>query len=154
MQQITLGGQRVPAAALWHACRPICSRWRLTLLACRPARPPAPHAQSHDFIKAAAPHLVPVLLEQLTKQEEGQEQDESVWNLAMSSGTCLGLIARVAGNDVVPVVRGGASWATLVTSGHAGPPGRQRAGGAPHAAAACAARSAHVPATIQRAPRR
>lgn len=51
------------------------------------------------------PHLVPVLLEQLTKQEEGQDQDESTWNLAMSAGTCLGLIARVAANDVVPVVR-------------------------------------------------
>jgi hypothetical protein len=52
------------------------------------------------------PHLVPVLLEQLVKQEEGQEQDESTWNLAMSAGTCLGLVARVAGNDVVSVVRG------------------------------------------------
>lgn len=57
-----------------------------------------------NFIKSATPHLAPVLLEQLTKQEEGQEQDESVWNLAMSAGTCLGLMARVAGDDVVPVV--------------------------------------------------
>jgi len=61
--------------------------------------------QNHGFIRAVTPHLVPVLLEQLTKQEEGQEQDESTWNLAMSAGTCLGLMARVAGNDVVPVVR-------------------------------------------------
>jgi importin subunit beta-1 len=60
--------------------------------------------ENQHFIKAATVHLVPVLLEQLTKQEEGQEQDESVWNLAMASGTCLGLVARVAGNDVVPVV--------------------------------------------------
>ena len=59
---------------------------------------------SHHFIKAATPHLAPVLLEQLTKQEEGQEQDESVWNPAMAAGTCLGLMARVAGDDVVPVV--------------------------------------------------
>jgi importin subunit beta-1 len=70
----------------------------------RPPRAPAAQ-QSHNFIKAATPHLVPVLLEQLVKQEEGQEQDESTWNLAMSAGTCLGLVARVAGNDVVPVVR-------------------------------------------------
>ena len=27
---------------------------------------------NHNFIKAALPHLVPLLLEQLTKQEEGQ----------------------------------------------------------------------------------
>ncbi|GBF94393.1 importin subunit beta-like [Raphidocelis subcapitata] len=59
---------------------------------------------NHGFIKAVTPHLVAVLLEQLTKQEEGQEQDESVWNAAMSAGTCLGLMARVAGNDVVPMV--------------------------------------------------
>ncbi len=63
-----------------------------------------------------------MLLEQLTKQEEGQEQDESTWNLAMSSGTCLGLMARVAGNDLVPVV-GFAAW------GHKGV-GFLRGGGA------------------------
>jgi hypothetical protein len=78
-----------------------------------PAALPPLLQQNHNFIKAVTPHLVPVLLEQLTKQEEGQEQDESTWNLAMSSGTCLGLMARVAGNDVVPVVRGrgvGVGW--------------------------------------------
>lgn len=42
------------------------------------------------------PHLVPVLLKQLTKQDEGQEQEETAWNLAMASGTCLGLLARTA----------------------------------------------------------
>lgn len=31
-----------------------------------------PDAVNHAFIKAALPHLVPLLLEQLTKQEEGQ----------------------------------------------------------------------------------
>ena len=33
---------------------------------------PDPEDPCHGFIKAACPHLVPVLLEQLTKQEEGQ----------------------------------------------------------------------------------
>jgi hypothetical protein len=51
---------------------------------------------NHHFIKAVVPHLVPVLLKQLTKQEEGQEQDDTAWNLAMASGTCLGLLARTA----------------------------------------------------------
>jgi hypothetical protein len=51
---------------------------------------------NHNFIKAVIPHLVPVLLQQLTKQEEGQEQDDTVWNLAMASGTCLALLARTA----------------------------------------------------------
>lgn len=55
------------------------------------------HVQvNHNFIKAVVPHLVPVLLQQLTKQEEGQEQDDTAWNLAMASGTCLGLLARTA----------------------------------------------------------
>lgn len=51
---------------------------------------------NHNFITAVTPHLVPVLLKQLTKQEEGQESDDTVWNLAMASGTCLGLLARTA----------------------------------------------------------
>eukprot|EP00879_Flechtneria_rotunda_P012371 GHRR01012918.1.p1 GENE.GHRR01012918.1~~GHRR01012918.1.p1 ORF type:complete len:702 (+),score=217.59 GHRR01012918.1:232-2106(+) len=56
---------------------------------------------NHHFIKAVVPHLVPVLLEQLTKQEEGQESDDTAWNMAMASGTCLGLLARTAQDDVV-----------------------------------------------------
>lgn len=33
-----------------------------------------PEAPCLNFMKAAAPHLVPILLELLLKQEEGQEQ--------------------------------------------------------------------------------
>jgi importin subunit beta-1 len=33
-----------------------------------------PAAPCLNFMKAAAPHLVPILLEMLLKQEEGQEQ--------------------------------------------------------------------------------
>ena len=58
----------------------------------------------HNFIKAASPHLTPILLEQLTKQEEGLEQDDTGWNIATSAGTCLGLAARVVRNDIVPLV--------------------------------------------------
>ena len=47
---------------------------------------------------------MPVLLEQLTKQDEAQETDDTVWNLAMAAGTCLGLVARVARDAVVPLV--------------------------------------------------
>lgn len=65
---------------------------------------PDPQDPCHGFIKAACPHLVPVLLEQLTKQEEGQEQDDTAWSISMASGTCLGLIARVVRNDVVLLV--------------------------------------------------
>ncbi|CAH1446638.1 unnamed protein product [Lactuca virosa] len=45
-----------------------------------------------------------MLLETLLKQEEDQDQDEGAWNLAMAGGTCLGLVARTVGNDIVPLV--------------------------------------------------
>jgi len=57
-----------------------------------------------QFIKHALPTLVTMLLDTLTKQEEEQEQEEGAWNLAMAGGTCLGLIARVVSDDIVPLV--------------------------------------------------
>ncbi|KAL3630714.1 Importin subunit beta-1 [Castilleja foliolosa] len=56
------------------------------------------------FIKQALPALVPMLLETLLKQDEDQDQDEGAWNLAMAGGTCLGLVARTVGDDIVPLV--------------------------------------------------
>ncbi len=58
----------------------------------------------HHFIKAALPHLVPMLLEQLTKQDESQDQEEGTWNMAMAGGTCLDLVAQTVGDAVVPLV--------------------------------------------------
>jgi importin subunit beta-1 len=45
-----------------------------------------------------------MLLETLLKQEEDQEQDDNAWNISMSGGTCLGLIARTVGDAIVPLV--------------------------------------------------
>ena len=56
------------------------------------------------FIKQALPALVPMLLETLLKQEEDQDQDEGAWNIAMAGGTCLCLVARTVGDDIVPLV--------------------------------------------------
>ncbi|XP_077212511.1 ARM repeat superfamily protein [Tasmannia lanceolata] len=56
------------------------------------------------FIKQALPALVPMLLETLLKQEEDQDQDEGAWNIAMAGGTCLGLVARTVGDEIVPLV--------------------------------------------------
>lgn len=56
------------------------------------------------FVKQALPALVRLLLETLLKQEEDQDQDEGAWNLSMAGGTCLGLVARTVGDDIVPVV--------------------------------------------------
>lgn len=59
---------------------------------------------NYRFIKQALPALVPMLLEIMTKQEEGQDLDDTAWNLSMSGGTCLGLAARVVGDDIVDLV--------------------------------------------------
>ncbi|XP_068471051.1 importin subunit beta-1-like isoform X1 [Phaseolus vulgaris] len=56
------------------------------------------------FIKQALSFLVPMLLETLLKQEEDQDQDEGAWNIAMAGGTCLGLVARTVGDDIVTLV--------------------------------------------------
>uniref|UniRef100_A0A2P2J5M7 Uncharacterized protein MANES_08G095300 n=1 Tax=Rhizophora mucronata TaxID=61149 RepID=A0A2P2J5M7_RHIMU len=61
--------------------------------------------QSHScFIEKALTSLVPVLLETLLKQEEDQDQDDSLWNISMAGGTCLGLVARTVGDPVVDLV--------------------------------------------------
>lgn len=57
-----------------------------------------------NFIKQAVPVLVPMLLETLKRQEEDQDQEEGVWNISMAGGSCLGLVARTVGNDVVSIV--------------------------------------------------
>lgn len=57
-----------------------------------------------NFIKQALPFLVPLLLETLMKQDEDQNQEDGAWNLSMAGGTCLGLVARTVGNDIVPLV--------------------------------------------------
>lgn len=60
---------------------------------------------SHSqFIEKALPSLVPMLLDTLLKQEEDQDQDDSIWNISMAGGTCLGLVARTVGDAVVPLV--------------------------------------------------
>jgi importin subunit beta-1 len=57
----------------------------------------------HNFVKTALPQLVPLLLEQLTKQEEDADE-EGAWNVALAAGTALGLAAIAAGDPVVELV--------------------------------------------------
>ncbi|KAL5974971.1 Importin subunit beta-1 [Asimina triloba] len=62
-------------------------------------------AVSHShFIEKALTSLAPMLLETLLKQEEDQDQDDSIWNLSMAGGTCLGLVAKTVGDAIVPLV--------------------------------------------------
>ena len=63
--------------------------------------PAAP--RTHNFVKQALQPLVTLLLAQLTKQEEGQDLDENIWNVSMAAGTCLALVSNTVGNDIVPL---------------------------------------------------
>ncbi|KAK8617296.1 hypothetical protein V6N13_080213 [Hibiscus sabdariffa] len=56
------------------------------------------------FIEKALSSLVPLLLETLLKQEEDQDQDDTIWNISMAGGTCLGLVSRTVGDAIVPLV--------------------------------------------------
>ncbi|KAG6735331.1 hypothetical protein POTOM_062108 [Populus tomentosa] len=56
------------------------------------------------FIMQAPPALASMLLETLLKQEEAQDQDKGAWNIVMAGGTCLGLVARIVGYDIVQLV--------------------------------------------------
>ncbi|KAB1224471.1 Importin subunit beta-1 [Morella rubra] len=40
----------------------------------------------------------------IMKMEEDQDQDDSIWNLSMAGGTCLGLVARTVEDAIVPLV--------------------------------------------------
>lgn len=58
----------------------------------------------HNIVKQSTPMLVPVLLAQLTKQEEDQELDETSWTISMAAGACLDLVALCIKNEIVPIV--------------------------------------------------
>ena len=57
---------------------------------------------SKQYVASAIVHLVPQLLNCLTKQSE--DVDDETWNPAMAAGTCLSLLSQAAGDRIVPVV--------------------------------------------------
>ena len=64
-----------------------------------------PNITNHRFIAQALAPLTQLLLDQLTKQEDGQDTDDGAWNVCMAGGTALGLAARAAGGDaILPLV--------------------------------------------------
>lgn len=60
--------------------------------------------QSLNIIVQALQFLIPLLTETLAKHTCVDDDDDDTWNLAMAAGTCLGLVAQVAGNDCVDPV--------------------------------------------------
>jgi len=59
--------------------------------------------KSHNFMRGAAPTVVPLLLESLCKQAE-EEDDDETWNMAMVSGCCLSRAAITIEDEVVAIV--------------------------------------------------
>ncbi|PKI85159.1 karyopherin Kap95 [Malassezia vespertilionis] len=56
---------------------------------------------SYHFARIALPEIAPVLMELLTQQDEGTDEDE--WDVAKAAGTCLGLLAQVVGDAIVAI---------------------------------------------------
>ncbi|XP_065052076.1 importin subunit beta-1-like [Rhopilema esculentum] len=58
-----------------------------------------PERFSHFYAKGALAHLVPILFNCLTKQEEFDDEDD--WNPSKAAGVCLMLLATCTTNDIV-----------------------------------------------------
>jgi importin subunit beta-1 len=55
------------------------------------------------YVVGALDHLIPLLTEQMTKQEEDDEE-EGNWNMAMASATCLNLVANTVEDKIVSII--------------------------------------------------
>ena len=60
--------------------------------------------QHYHFVQQALQPLVEMLLKLLSKQEEGQDEDDGVWNLSLAGGNCLSLVAAVVRDEVLALV--------------------------------------------------
>lgn len=58
----------------------------------------------YKVIEQAAPTLVPVILEALTKQEEDEDEDDDNWDIAAAGAACLEVITNVIRDGVMPLV--------------------------------------------------
>ena len=58
----------------------------------------------HHFVQQALQPLVDMLLKLLPKQEEGQDEDDGIWNLSLAGGNCLSLVAAVVGDEVLALI--------------------------------------------------
>ena len=58
----------------------------------------------YHFVQQALQPLVEMLLKLLSKQEEGQVEDDGLWNLSLAGGNCLSLVAAVVGDEVLALV--------------------------------------------------
>ncbi|CAI4225736.1 unnamed protein product [Auanema sp. JU1783] len=62
----------------------------------------APERVSRHYAKGATPHLCPLLLETLAKQEEGDDDDD--WTPCKAAGVCIMLLAQCVGDHILDSV--------------------------------------------------
>lgn len=60
-----------------------------------------PDRHSKHYAKGALTHLIPILSKILTQQEEHDDDD---WSPYKASGVCLGLLAQVTEDDILPLI--------------------------------------------------
>lgn len=65
---------------------------------------PPPESVSVGYVNAALEHLIPLLAETLTKQDEEQEIEDDNWNISMAGATCLQLVANTVEDAIVPAI--------------------------------------------------
>jgi len=64
----------------------------------------APERECVRYVHAALEHLIPLLVEILTRQDEDADAEEDTWNLSMAGATCLSLVANTVEDAVVTCV--------------------------------------------------
>lgn len=64
--------------------------------------PPERQCQRYTF--SAVEHVVPLLLEAMTKQDENADLDFDQFGLSLAAGTCLNIIAQTVGDQMTPAV--------------------------------------------------
>lgn len=57
---------------------------------------------SRHYAKGALQYIMPILLEKLTKQDGGDDEDD--WNPSKAAGVCIMLLATCCEDEIVPHV--------------------------------------------------
>ncbi|KAL3822557.1 hypothetical protein ACHAXA_007668 [Cyclostephanos tholiformis] len=65
---------------------------------------PPPESVCVGYVKAALEHLVPLLTETLTRQDEELDPEDDQWNISMSGATCLQLVSNTVEDAIVPCI--------------------------------------------------
>mmetsp|Transcript_47014 Transcript_47014/g.56853 ORF Transcript_47014/g.56853 Transcript_47014/m.56853 type:complete len:869 (-) Transcript_47014:375-2981(-) len=63
-----------------------------------------PERECVGYVRAALDHLIPLLSETLTRQDETADIDDDTWSISVAGATCLSLVANTVEDAIVPVI--------------------------------------------------